>query len=73
MGSARRRDETARAHSSERDEGLLELLACPACRGDLAAAGDDTLRCSRCGTVYPIREGVPVLLPPGREPGGFGG
>ncbi len=43
---------------------LRELLACPRCRGELAdvPAG---LRCAGCGAAYPVREGVPILLPEG--------
>jgi SAM-dependent methyltransferase len=35
-------------------------LACPACRGALAA-GDDAVRCAGCGATYPLREGIPVF------------
>ncbi len=46
------------------DKELLEILACPNCRGDLEyREGDDLLVCrGRCGYRYPIREGIPVLL-----------
>ena len=42
---------------------LLELLACPECKGKLALkpAGDG-LKCEPCRRVYPIRDGIPVLL-----------
>ncbi len=43
------------------DRHLLELLRCPACRGGLAE-GDHDLTCTACGLVYPVRDGVPVLL-----------
>ena len=45
------------------DPWLLEVLACPACRSPLEAA-DDELACTStsCGLVYPVRDGVPVLL-----------
>lgn len=45
---------------------LLARLACPACRASLTIDGD-TLRCTDCGHVYPVRDGVPVLFP-GAEP-----
>jgi len=46
---------------------LLEILACPECRAPLAEEiQDDTheLRCTgeACGLVYPVRDGIPVLL-----------
>ena len=42
------------------DERLLAALACPACRRELAAAGDD-LRCDGCGRTYPVLGGIPDL------------
>jgi len=45
------------------DEKLLELLACPQCRGSLALLpGKDGLLCAACGVVYPVREEIPVML-----------
>ena len=45
---------------------LLEILRCPACRGTLDPQPDaarlETLTCTACGRVYPVRDGVPVLL-----------
>lgn len=42
---------------------LLEILACPQCKGDvyLNAAGDG-LVCRACRLLYPVREGIPVML-----------
>jgi uncharacterized protein YbaR (Trm112 family) len=44
------------------DPKLLEILVCPRCRSSLT--GTDELVCSddSCGLVYPVRDGVPVLL-----------
>jgi uncharacterized protein YbaR (Trm112 family) len=45
------------------DRQLLELVRCPDCHGTLTP--DDaqtTLTCDACGLVYPVRDGVPVLL-----------
>ncbi len=49
---------------------LLQLLTCPLCRdSDLVGLDerltDGVLECDRCGASYPVRGGVPVLLPPG--------
>lgn len=42
---------------------LLSILACPKCKGDLTLAGDEKgLICESCRVVFPIREGVPVML-----------
>lgn len=52
---------------------LLEILACPVCKGplDLRAAREEgeevvegVLLCPHCQEEYPIREGIPNLLPP---------
>lgn len=51
------------------DESLLEILACPACHESLVL-GHDTLTCTGCGLVYPIRNGIPVLLVGEALPGG---
>jgi hypothetical protein len=49
------------------DPRLLELLVCPACRADIReeAAG---LACQGCGRVYPVRDGIPVMLPEEASP-----
>jgi len=43
---------------------LLDILACPKCKGSLVLAEkQDGLICKNCKLIYPIREGVPVMLP----------
>lgn len=45
------------------DPRLLEILACPACHGDIRALpGEEGLECAGCRRVYPVRDGIPVLL-----------
>jgi uncharacterized protein YbaR (Trm112 family) len=46
------------------DPILLEVLACPAPdHGPLTFdAQAQTLTCTACGRVYPVRDGLPVLL-----------
>ncbi len=57
------------------DSELLEMLACPACRGEIRPLEEETgLECSQCGRVYPVRDGIPVMLvdeaaPPTRSSG----
>jgi len=51
---------------------LLRLLTCPICRdSDLGGLNeelpDGVLRCSRCHASYPVRDGIPILLPPGLD------
>jgi len=43
------------------DEGVLELLACPACAGDLQFDISHVV-CSNCRRAYPIIDGIPVLI-----------
>ena len=54
---------------NRRAADLLNMLVCPACReGELAgfeaSMRDGEIRCTACGAVYPMRAGIPVLLPP---------
>jgi uncharacterized protein YbaR (Trm112 family) len=47
------------------DDKLLALLACPACQGDVRLQKDGnppSIICTSCGRVYPIVDGIPVLL-----------
>ena len=47
------------------DQRLLDILVCPACRGEVAYRHRRrVLVCQGCGVVYPVREGIPVMLPP---------
>ncbi len=47
------------------DPSVLDQLACPACLGALRLDGD-RLVCAGCGRVYPVVDGIPVLIA-GRE------
>jgi uncharacterized protein YbaR (Trm112 family) len=46
------------------DEKLLEILACPNCRGEIEYLEDESVLVCRgtCRYRYPIRDGIPVLL-----------
>ncbi|EDP76431.1 Trm112 family protein [Hydrogenivirga sp. 128-5-R1-1] len=51
------------------DRKLLEILACPVCKGDLLYEEEkDILVCERCGVYYEVKEGIPVLLPDSGKP-----
>ena len=44
---------------------ILDILVCPVpeCRKPLTLASDESsLRCTGCGLIYPIRDGIPILL-----------
>jgi uncharacterized protein YbaR (Trm112 family) len=43
------------------DPSLLEILVCPACHGAISAVKAG-LQCADCERLYPIRDGVPVML-----------
>ncbi len=45
------------------DKELLEILACPKCKGVLRMTVDETeLRCPACRLSYRIDDGIPILL-----------
>jgi uncharacterized protein YbaR (Trm112 family) len=55
---------------------LLESFVCPRCKRGLAIGDTDTVRCDSCRLVYPVVDGIPVLLidearpsAPGKEVG----
>jgi hypothetical protein len=48
-------------------EWLLSTLACPRCKGPLTPTLAE-LCCPTCGRAYPIRDGIPVLLPEESRP-----
>ncbi len=43
------------------DPFVVDQLACPACRGELGFY-EGKLICAGCGRIYPIVDGVPVLI-----------
>tara|TARA_R110000782_G_scaffold95192_3_gene179112 strand:+ start:189 stop:374 length:186 start_codon:yes stop_codon:yes gene_type:complete len=45
------------------DSKLLDILACPVCKGPLSQNTDKTeLWCRVDGLAFPIRDGIPVML-----------
>jgi uncharacterized protein len=51
------------------EEDLVSLLACPRCLGGLQPLqGAGGLVCARCRCTYPVRDGVPDLLPESARP-----
>ncbi len=43
--------------------GLLEIMQCPACAGRLSEVEDPpSLLCEDCGLLYPVEDGIPVML-----------
>ncbi|RKZ22625.1 Trm112 family protein [bacterium] len=45
------------------DPELLEILACPRCKGDLEYdEKNDKLICHNCKLAYRIEDGIPIML-----------
>ncbi len=45
------------------NEELLNILACPKCKNAIQMnEKQDGLTCAACRLVYPIREGIPIML-----------
>ncbi len=54
-------------------KSLLDILACPVCKGDLEIevieeSQDEIIKgeliCKECGERYPVEDGIPNMLPP---------
>ena len=47
------------------DPKLLKIICCPVDKADLIYdKNKQTLTCKKCKHVYPIKDGIPILLPP---------
>jgi len=45
------------------DKELLEILACPECKGEVTVnEKGDGLVCPHCALVYPVKDGIPIML-----------
>jgi len=43
---------------------LYNILACPECKGKVVYDLKKTsLKCSKCKETYPIKNGIPIMLP----------
>jgi uncharacterized protein YbaR (Trm112 family) len=40
---------------------LLEILVCPMGKSELELDGDQ-LKCKRCGPIFAIKDGIPIML-----------
>jgi uncharacterized protein YbaR (Trm112 family) len=46
------------------DSAFLDILACPRCRASLAwVERRAELHCADCSLAYPVKDGIPDLLP----------
>jgi len=45
------------------DQKLLDILACPKCKGDLDYKSEnEQLICSECRLIYHIEDEIPIML-----------
>lgn len=45
------------------DKELLDILACPKCKGDLILSPkEDSLICNTCKVKYLIKDDIPIML-----------
>tara|TARA_X000000950_G_scaffold236860_1_gene287913 strand:- start:3329 stop:3505 length:177 start_codon:yes stop_codon:yes gene_type:complete len=46
------------------DQSLLSILVCPICgNGVKYQKKSDELECQACKIAYPIKDGIPIMLP----------
>ncbi len=42
---------------------LLDILACPKCKGKITVLpAEDGLACAKCAVVYPVKDEIPIML-----------
>jgi uncharacterized protein len=42
----------------------LDILVCPVCKTKVELLSDESgLKCVSCHRVYPVRDGIPVMMP----------
>ena len=45
------------------DKTLLEILACPKCKGELEYKSDQNqLICNQCRLIFQVKDDIPVML-----------
>lgn len=45
------------------DKDLLDILACPKCKGDIVYDKEKNgLICNACKLMYPIKDDIPIML-----------
>jgi len=45
------------------EKALLEILACPKCKGTLTCSSEEgPLTCLACRLAYPVRNHIPIML-----------
>ncbi len=55
--------ETEKGGKMPINKELLEILACPKCKGDLRLTEkEDGLICEKCKLLYEIKDDIPIML-----------
>ena len=44
------------------NKDLLEILACPQCKGAVKLQNDHGIACEKCKLLYEIKDDIPVML-----------
>lgn len=44
------------------NKDLLEILACPKCKGPVKLQDDSGLVCEKCMLLYEIKDDIPIML-----------
>lgn len=44
------------------DKDLLEILACPNCKGPVKLQNETAIVCEKCMLLYEIQDDIPVML-----------
>lgn len=51
------------------DKELLEILACPVCKGDVTPDEEENfLICEECKLKYIVKDEIPIMLPDEAKP-----
>ena len=45
------------------EQRFLDMLCCPACRGELEVVSETEFRCPSCNFDYPVVDDIPILFP----------
>ena len=60
---SQRQNSSARYNAAMISKELMDILVCPVCKKPLAQNDDGpSLKCAECRRVYPIRDGIPIML-----------
>lgn len=44
------------------NKDLLEILACPQCKGPVKLKDEEGLACEKCMLLYEIKDDIPIML-----------